>query len=98
MTDTEDIKALEEHIEHTKNIKYGARKMVMVDVELLKNTLDLINAVLTCENLRKQFFAAIVFFQRSNCCFLSSLTRTGLYMLSYAVSSSPPHTLQHFSD
>ncbi|MBQ4572119.1 MAG: hypothetical protein IJA80_02425 [Clostridia bacterium] len=43
MTDNEIKKAFEEHIERTKNIKYGARKMAMVDVELLKNTLDLIN-------------------------------------------------------
>lgn len=43
MTDNEIIKALEEHIERTKNIKYGARKMTTVDVELLKNALDLIN-------------------------------------------------------
>jgi hypothetical protein len=43
MTDNEIKQAFEEHIERTKNIKYGARKMAMVDVELLKNTLDLIN-------------------------------------------------------
>lgn len=43
MTDNEIIKALEEHIERTKNIKYGARKMAIVDVGLLKDTLDLIN-------------------------------------------------------
>lgn len=42
LTDNEIIKAFEECIESTKNIKYGARKMAMVDVELLKNTLDLI--------------------------------------------------------
>ena len=43
MTDNEIKKAFEECIERTKNLKYGARKMVMVDVELLKNNLDLIN-------------------------------------------------------
>lgn len=43
MTGNELIKALEEHIERTKNIKYGARKMVTVDVELLKDALDIIN-------------------------------------------------------
>lgn len=43
MTDNEIIKVFEEHIERTKNIKYGARKMAMVDVKLLKNALDLIN-------------------------------------------------------
>lgn len=43
MIDNEIKKAFEEHIESTKNIKYGARKMAMVDVELLKNTLNLIN-------------------------------------------------------
>lgn len=35
MVDNETIKAFEEHIARTKNIKYGARKMAMVDVELL---------------------------------------------------------------
>ena len=43
MTDNESIKALEQHIERTKNLKYGARKMALVDAELLKDTLDLIN-------------------------------------------------------
>lgn len=42
LTDNEIIKAFEECIASTKNIKYGAKKMAMVDVELLKNTLDLI--------------------------------------------------------
>ncbi len=45
MTDSEIKKAFEEHIAHSKNIKYGARKMAMVDVELLKNALDLINSL-----------------------------------------------------
>lgn len=43
MADEQIIKALEEHIERTKNIKYGARKMATVDVELLKDALDIIN-------------------------------------------------------
>ena len=43
MTDKEIIQEFEEHIERTINLKYGARKMVLVDVELLKNTLNLIN-------------------------------------------------------
>ena len=43
MTDKEIIKTLEEHIENTKNIKYGARKVDVVDAELLKDALDLIN-------------------------------------------------------
>ena len=43
MTDKEIIKALEEHIENTKNIKNGARKVDVVDAELLKDALDLIN-------------------------------------------------------
>ena len=43
MTDKDVIKALEKHIENTKNIKYGARKVEVVDAEFLKDTLDLIN-------------------------------------------------------
>ena len=44
MTDNEIIKAFEQHIERTKNIKYGARKKTLVDAELLKDILDLINS------------------------------------------------------
>ncbi|MEE0980486.1 MAG: hypothetical protein U0K91_02285 [Acutalibacteraceae bacterium] len=44
MNDNEIIKALEQHIERTKNIKYGARKKTLVDAELLKDILDLINS------------------------------------------------------
>ena len=43
MTDNEIITALEQYIERTKNIKYGARKMVLVADERLKDILDLIN-------------------------------------------------------
>lgn len=43
MTENDIIKALEQHIESTKNIKYGARKKTLVDAELLKDILDLIN-------------------------------------------------------
>ena len=43
MLDKDVVKALEEHIENTKNIKYGARKVEVVNAELLKDTLDLIN-------------------------------------------------------
>ena len=43
MTDNEIKKGLAEHIKRTENIKYGARKITMVDVELLKDALDLIN-------------------------------------------------------
>ena len=41
MTDNDIIKALEQHIERTKNIKYGARKKTLVDAELLKDILKI---------------------------------------------------------
>lgn len=43
MNDNELIKALKQHIECTEKIKYGVRKKVLVDAELLKDILDLIN-------------------------------------------------------
>lgn len=42
MTDKEIIKALEEHIARSKYIKYGAIKRTLVNIELLKNAIDLI--------------------------------------------------------
>ena len=56
MTDKEIIKALEEHIENTKNIKYGARKVEVVDAELLKDTLGCINLQqMEIESLKKAY-------------------------------------------
>lgn len=55
MNDNEIIKAFEQHIERTKNIKYGARKKTLVDAELLKDILDLINhQQAEIERLRKE--------------------------------------------
>ena len=43
MTDAEIIKTLEECLQKCQTIKYGARKSVFVQSDLLQNALDIIN-------------------------------------------------------
>lgn len=43
MTDNDIIKAFEEYLQKCQNIKYGARKKILVDSDFLNNVLDLIN-------------------------------------------------------
>lgn len=43
LTDEQIIKALEEYLQRCQNIKYGARKKILVDADFLEDILDLIN-------------------------------------------------------
>ena len=43
MTDNEIIKALEEYLQKSQNIKYGARQKILVDADFLKDVLNFAN-------------------------------------------------------
>ena len=43
LTDEQIIKAVEEYLQKSQNIKSGARQKILVDADFLKNALDLIN-------------------------------------------------------
>ena len=43
LTDEQIIKTLEEYLQKSQNIKYGARQKILVDADFLKEVLDLNN-------------------------------------------------------
>ena len=56
MTDNEIIKELENRLRECEKVKYGARKLSLVNYEFLKDVLDLINRQQTeIENLKKSY-------------------------------------------